>query len=100
MNNRHYSSVKTEDKKRYLVDLFESNDCIIFYAYKPKTNTHALYYEKSTFDKFILFLEYFKYDKNIIDFCKNKYNNTYDFCFSYDLDDKFNIKKTAIFSIF
>jgi hypothetical protein len=91
---------KTEDKKKYLVDLFESDDCIIFYAYKPKTNTHALYYEKSTFDKFILFLEYFKYDKNIIDFCKNKYNNTYDFCFSYDLDDKFNIKKTAIFSIF
>lgn len=89
-----------EDKKKYLVDLFETDDCIIFYAYKPKTNTHALYYEKSTFDKFILFLEYFKYDNNIIDFCKYKYNNTYDFCFSYDLDDKFNIKKTAIFSIF
>jgi len=88
------------DKKKYLVDLFESDDCIIFYAYKPKTKTHAFYYEKSTFDKFILFLEYFKYDKEIIDFSKKTYNNNYDFCFSYDMNDEGIIQKTAIFSIF
>ena len=88
------------DKKKYLVDLFESDDCIIFYAYKPKTKTHAFYYEKSTFDKFILFLKYFKYGKEIIDFSRKTYNNTYDFCFSYDMNDDGIIQKTAIFSIF
>jgi len=88
------------DKKKYLVDLFESENCIIFYAFKPKTDTHAFYYEKSSFRKFIFFLEYFNYDEDIINYVKQNYNDDYDFCFSYDMDDKNVIQKTAIFSIF
>jgi hypothetical protein len=91
---------KPIDKEKYLVDLFESENCIIFYAYKPKTNTHAFYYERGSFEKFVLFLEYFKYDITIINYVKQNYNNNYDFCFSYDMDDNCIIQKSAIFSIF
>jgi len=98
--NLFYSVFENEDKEKYLVNLFESDDCIIFYAYKPKTDTHAFYYEKSTFEKFVSFLEYFKYDNEIINYVKNTYNNTYDFCFSYDMDNDYIVQKTAIFSIF
>ena len=89
-----------KDRKRFLVDKFESDDCIIFYAYKPKTNTHGLYYEKLSFDKFVYFLNYFKFDSDIINYVKNKYNNKYYFCVSYDVDDNGNTIKSSIFSIF
>jgi hypothetical protein len=48
----------------------------------------------------MVFLNYFKYDKNIIDFCNEKYNDNYKFCISYDMDNNNIPQKTAIFSIF
>jgi hypothetical protein len=95
-----YSIFKREDRNKYLINLFESNDCIIFYGYKSKTGLHAFYYENLNFEKFMVFLNYFKYDKNIIDFCNEKYNDNYKFCISYDMDNNNIPQKTAIFSIF
>lgn len=96
----YYSIFKDfNDKKKYLINLFESDDCIIFYAYKPHTNSNAFYYENLSYNKFIFFLEYFKYDQQILEFCLKNYNDTYRFCVSYDIDSNGNILKTAIFSI-
>ena len=87
------------DRENYLLDKFETDDCIIFYAYKPKSDSESLYYENLNFEKFIYFLEYFKYDENIITYCKKNYNNKYRFCVSYDISKENKILKTAIFSI-
>jgi hypothetical protein len=94
-----YHIFKYNDREKFLIHEFETKDTIIFYAYKSKTKCHAIYFENLCFTKFILFLNYFKYDKNIINFCKNNYNNTYKFCISYDLDVELKITKTTIFSI-
>jgi hypothetical protein len=95
-----YSIFEREDRNKYLIDLFETEDCIIFYGYKSKTDLHAFYYENLNFDKFIAFLIYFKYDIDIINFCKENYNNNYKFCVSYDMDKNYIPLKSAIFSIF
>ncbi len=87
------------DRSKFLIDKFETDECIVFYAYKPKTNSESLYYENLNYDKFIYFLEYFKYDNEIIDFCQKTYNNNNRFCISYDIAKDKSILKTAIFSI-
>jgi hypothetical protein len=96
----YYSIFKDiNDKKKYLINLFESDDCIIFYAYKPNTNSNAFYFENLSFEKFIFFLKYFKYDLQILEFCLKNYDDSYRFCVSYDMDNNGNILKTAIFSL-
>jgi uncharacterized membrane protein len=97
--NLFYHLFSLNDKNKFLINKFETADCIIFYAYKPIKNLHALYFENLKFNKFIYFLEYFNYDKDIIIFCKNNYNNNYRFCVSYDMNNNYEVLKTAIFSI-
>lgn len=97
--NLFYYIFNKNDRIKFLVDKIESEDCIIFYAYKPNKNMHALYYENLHFGKFIYFLEYFNYDKDIINFCNTNYNNNYRFCVSYDMNIDYQVQKTAIFSI-
>lgn len=94
-----YNIFKYDDREKFLIHEFETDNTIIFYAYKSKTKCHAIYFENLCYTKFILFLNYFKYDIKIINFCKNNYDNTYKFCISYDLDVEFKITKTTIFSI-
>jgi hypothetical protein len=94
-----YHIFNYNDRKQFLIELFETNETIIFYAYKSKTNCHCIYFENLCFKKFLLFLKFFKYDTKIINFCINKYDNTYKFCVSYDLNSEFMITKTTIFSI-
>ena len=97
--NLFYNVFNFNDRPKFLIDEFEIDDCIIFYAYKPINNIHALYYENLSFHKFIYFLEYFKYDNDIINFCKNTYNNNYRFCVSYDINNRYEVLKSGIFSI-
>lgn len=97
--NLFYIIFNFNDRTKFLINKFESDDCIIFYAYKPIKNIHALYYENLHFHKFIFFLEYFDYDNDIINFCKNNYNNNYRFCVSYDMNNNYKVLKSAIFSI-
>jgi hypothetical protein len=97
--NLFYLIFNNKDRYIFLIDKFEDDDCIIFYAYKPKTNSHAIYYENLTFEKFIYFLNFFKYDNDIIIFCKTNYNNSYRFCISYDMNNNYQVQKSAIFSV-
>ena len=93
------SIFKLEDKNKFLVNEFESDDCVIFYAYKPIKNLHAIYYENLSFNKFIYFLEYFNYDNDIIKFCNKNYDENYRFCISYDMNNIYKVIKSGIFSI-
>jgi hypothetical protein len=97
--NLFYCIFKSEDKDKFLVNEFECDECVIFYAYKPIKNLHAIYYENLSYYKFIYFLEYFKYDNDIIEFCNNNYNNNYRFCISYDMNNIYQVIKSGIFSI-
>ena len=97
--NLFYLIFNYTDRDKFLIDNFESDSCVIFYAYKPKTDTHGIYFENLNFFKFLDFLTFFKYDISIINFSKKNYNNNYRFCISYDMNKNYEVQKSAIFSI-
>ncbi|NBS67969.1 hypothetical protein EBT31_03515 [bacterium] len=90
MTNR-YGLIRTEMK-------FTEPDSIMFFAEKPYKGTCAVYYEKMSFQKFLEFLAFFKYDQALIQFCRDTYDDTYKFCVSYDYDSEMRIIKSTIFS--
>lgn len=87
----NYGLIKTSMK-------FSEPGGIMFYAEKPLKKTSCVYYENMSRGKFLEFLEFFKYDPKLIDFCRTKYDDTYKFCVSYDYDENSKIIKTTIFS--
>jgi len=86
-----YGLIKTPMK-------FTEPDSIMFFAEKPYKGTCAVYYENMSHGKFLEFLEHFKFDKALVEFCREKYNDTFKFCVSYDYDQDMRIIKSTIFS--
>lgn len=85
-----YGLVKTQMK-------FSEPGGIMFFAEKPYKGTCAVYYENMSFEKFLEFLAYFKYDQCLVQFCRDTYDATYKFCVSYDYDQDMRIIKSTIF---
>lgn len=77
---------------------FSEPDSIMFFAEKPYKGTCAVYYENMSYEKFLEFLAFFKYDTALQDFCRQTYDSGYKFCVSYDYDLDMKIIKSTIFS--
>ena len=67
---------------------------------KPLKKSKCIYIENMSYNMFLKFLKYFVYPSEFIGFCQQTYNDSYNFCVSYDLSDADNsIIKTTIFNI-
>lgn len=76
-------------------------DTIVFIANKIQKKHICYYFENVKWYIFLKFLEDFNYSEDFIQFCKDTYNDSYRFCFSYDIDaDTETIQKSTIFSVY
>lgn len=90
-----------EPEHQKFLQKYKTEDTIAFVSKKITKNCTGYYFENAKMQSFLDFLYDFQYDTLFIEFCQTTYDNTYRFCFSFDIDnDTMQPTKTAIFSVF
>lgn len=77
--------------------MFQTNCELMFYG--EKTESSAIYLQEISFESYIAFLIFFKYEKDAITRSKQIFNSNYTFDVSFDFKDS-NILRTSIYGVF